>query len=82
MLYPAAIRNTLATTPMTMTWSAIPFSSTCRATSMESSTFVPPRTMQTGRGAPENTFERVKTSFSMRSPPAERMASGSPTTVG
>ena len=38
--------------------------------------------MQTGRGAPEKTFESVETSFSIKRPAADFIASGRPTTVG
>ena len=71
-----------ATTPIATTVSATPFPSTCRATSIESSTLVPPSTTTTGRGAPAKTRESCETSRSIRSPAAERSSIGRPTTVG
>ena len=82
MVYPLAARKMFATTPTARTLSAIPFVRTCLATSIESSTFVPPRINVTGRGAPLNTRERFSTSRSIRSPAIAGSTSGRPTMVG
>ncbi len=80
--WPAASKKTFPTTPTMITRSAVPRSRTFFATAIESSTFVPPRTKVTGRGASEKTRERFATSFSIRRPATDGSRSGIPTIEG